>query len=219
MTTTDLEVAIQNARHHLDGCEARLRDAARAHAEAQRILAAFPPSEAGRVAKVKLAVLEAEARVEETDAREQECRAVHTAARAQWTGLLRREDADAARTCLRTQLPVAQALVAAFEAEQGRRMALAPRLGVVVPETHPHQVARQLVRAIETALRALDPPPPALLPPPRPGTVRVKATKTFPDPDGGIGIVRRPGDVFDTREEFLRELVRAEVAAVVEVGG
>jgi hypothetical protein len=64
--------------------------------------------------------------------------------------------------------------------------------------------------------RQLDPPPPASPPPPRPGTVRLRCTKTFHDPDGGLGTVRRPGEIFDTREDFVRELRAQDLAVEVE---
>ena len=164
----------------------------------------------------KLRILEAEARLEEADARWQECLGVHAAARTMWETLVRRAYVARELVLDRSVLTAAQALEAQLRAGLADRQATAQLLGCVDSGAHPHAHAVALVQALEYQCRQLDPPPPASPPPPRPGTVRLRCTKTFHDPDGGLGIVRRPGEIFDTREDFVRELRAQDLAVEVE---
>jgi len=183
MTTTDSSsaVAIANARQHLDGCEARLVEATRVRDEAHRALASFPPVEAGRAAKIKLAVLTAEAAVDEADARWQECGTVHAAARTMWETLVRQAYVAREIARVRAALATTQTLATDLRAGLVDRQAVARQLGVVDSGSHPAAHVVPFVEALEAHLRQLDPPPPGPTPPPPPGQVRVRALVHFSD--------------------------------------
>ena len=218
MMTTPSPTAIENARAHLDGCDARLADAARVRDAAHRVLASFPRVEAGRAAKIKLAVLTAEAAVEEADARWQECVAVQAAAHSQWSTLLRRALADRQRARLAAAASSAQTLAAELQADLADRDAVAQALGVADSGEHPLQAARQLVAAIQYARRGLDPPVPSR-PAPRPGTTRVKVREAFWDHDAAYGVRREQDMIYDIATPLLAEALAKQLVEPVEVGG
>lgn len=216
-TTDDLTAAIANAAAHVAETAERLQTAQRTYdaARAARERLGYEP--AGTSAKIRLVTLQAEAALEEATARLAECQRVHHVARDEmWAPVVRRAYVNRERARQRAALTAARALEAELRAGLADRQAVAQQLRCVDSGAHPDAAAVSFVQALESSLRQLDPPPPPSPPPPRPGTVRLRCTKAFHDPDGGFGIVRRPGDIFDTREEYVRELRAQELAEPVE---
>jgi hypothetical protein len=119
-------------------------------------------------------------------------------------------------TLLRTQLAATEAAITATRAVETYDAETAATLGRMPPEVPMAQLLGLDLAAARLRREIEGPPPPVPPPPPRPGLRRMTATKRFYDPDGGLGILRYPGDMFDVREEFVREIVAQELAVKVE---
>ena len=218
-TPSDVTIGIENATGHrgvtADALEAArgVRDAAQAARDA------LGYTEAGRTARVRLVILEKEASLENAEARLGECQRVFDAAHGQWTTLVGAARRVRHEARLRQALPGAQAVVALLEEDQHDQDAVLATLALAQGQgEHPLGAARHLLAVLDTHLRRLHPAAPTLAPPPA-GTVRVRCVTAFHDGDGGMGIVRRPGDVFNLRHDLLREATAAKLVEAVEVGG
>jgi hypothetical protein len=159
--------------------------------------------------------LEAEATLEEADARLAECVTVHDVAVRMWQTL----EAAALRDRQCTRFAQANALAregqALLDEDRMDRDATSQRCGLQPGGEHPAPVAAQLVAVLGYFRRQLDPPPP----PPRPGCIRLRCTARVYDGQAGMGILRRVDDIFDVATEpaeYLREILAQKLAEPIE---
>lgn len=216
-TLSDVTLGIDNAARHRAVTVESLEAAQRERDEAKRARDASGYDPVGVTARVRLVILEQEARLEDAEARLTECQRVFNVADGQWRTLV--GAARQARHEARLQQAAAalQPVVACLAEDRRDHDAVCATLGL--PQgagEHPVTVAAHLRAVLDTHLRRLHPPPP---PPPSPvpaGMTRIRVLKPFWDHDRAYGLRQEVGNTYNMRNEFVREALEQQLVEVVE---
>jgi hypothetical protein len=214
--TTDSTPMLSDDDRAIALADQRAKADQQAHEAARAVRETFGFEEAGRSARIRLRVLEADCAVEETGPRLAESRKIAEVARYQRDVRLRAAYRERTRPRYYAALTAARALAEELRADLVARNALAGALGVAGGSGgHPHANAVALVAALEYFCRELDPPAPSV-PPPRPGMTRVRVLKPLFDHDAALGTCRTPGDIYDMTTSLLPEALGQRLVEVVE---
>jgi multidrug efflux pump subunit AcrA (membrane-fusion protein) len=213
--TTDSTPMLSDDDRAIALADQRAKADQQAHEAARAVRETFGFEEAGRSARIRLRVLEADCAAEETGPRLAESRKIAEVARYQRDIRLRAAYRDRSRPRRRDALTQARALAEALQGDLVDRDALAAALGVAAGSGgHPCANAAALVAALEYFCRELDPPPP---PPPAPvpaGCVRVKTLVRHWNHAARFGLA------FDVGDEYVipvEQVADATAERLVEV--